>query len=770
MQRMARTAAWVGIALGAVYLIYAGGGWWGIYSPVLRIITMTTAAVVLLSWAYAAWRHPSWRPQSLMLPAILALLASMAVSTAFSVVPRVSLEYLGYAVVLAAMYLLLVQLFAHDFFGRRFVALAAMLFVVSVIGYGAQVLLGWIHWWSLIGRVDIPPLRPDYGGLTYNNPSAALTMIALLAAPVVAAFGSPSRGGIARVIAVLAAVGVVALVSGSRSGWLALGTTAVVGSLVWIASSERRGWLRHSLGPFFEGRAARWLAIGLGATLVGLVTLLAPSVLRRIFEGGEDLRLSLYVAAVRIFTTSPLLGTGPGSWVILRPAYTQPGEIDFYIPHAHDIYVQTLAELGLLGALAGIVVLLTLVRLLRRAMSIGDGRTQWWVWAGGLALLYFGLHQVLDSYANMPAFMLAAALPIAYLDSVIVRQSDQPAPASPESAIRWLRPPRPLTLAGAALVCIAMVGLLLQEIPALKEDEAVHAANAGDWTTATEPALSAAAADPDIVSYLLMAGLVSDRTGDHGGAESMFLRVARTADLPEAWVNAAAEQLALGNAQAALESVRAGLRLGDQRPAVALPAGEVALELGDTNLARQAFASAIATIPSLAGDRWWTQDPRRAALLPSVIDAAISISLTTDPGAAWEIPLMTGDVSRARALLPEGDQLPQLVVDSWEGDQDAEHALFHLCAVDPLNAASLLWCARVADRLGDAAAGAKYRETAGVIAVSLAKHGAELRVSPGLPRFGQLPGDIADLWATYTYRRPGPWDILVPSLVHLQLE
>src|SRR3712207_6496138 len=100
MQGMAQMTAWLGVALGAVYVIFAGGGWWGIYSPALRVITMTLAVVALVTWSLVAWRRPSWRARSALLPAILAVLASLAISTVFSRNSRVSAEYLGYAVIL----------------------------------------------------------------------------------------------------------------------------------------------------------------------------------------------------------------------------------------------------------------------------------------------------------------------------------------------------------------------------------------------------------------------------------------------------------------------------------------------------------------------------------------------------------------------------------------------------------------------------------------------------------------------------------------------
>ncbi len=58
---------------------------------------------------------PEWRPRSALLPAIGVALASLAASTALSRFPRQSVEYLGYAVILAALYLLLVRILAEPF-------------------------------------------------------------------------------------------------------------------------------------------------------------------------------------------------------------------------------------------------------------------------------------------------------------------------------------------------------------------------------------------------------------------------------------------------------------------------------------------------------------------------------------------------------------------------------------------------------------------------------------------------------------------------------
>jgi hypothetical protein len=181
-----RLLAWVVIAALAIYLLFFGGAWLGLYISDLRIVTVAAAAGLLIAWAAVARSNPAWRPRSALLPAIFAALGSLAISTVFSRFPRVSFEYLGYAIVLAALYLLLVRLMADPFFRQRLVALASVLFVAVVAGYVFLVGRHWIDWWSATGSLTVPPLRPDYESLTYGTPSTVLTVAAMLAVPAIA--------------------------------------------------------------------------------------------------------------------------------------------------------------------------------------------------------------------------------------------------------------------------------------------------------------------------------------------------------------------------------------------------------------------------------------------------------------------------------------------------------------------------------------------------------------------------------------------------------
>jgi hypothetical protein len=200
-----------------------------------------------------------------------------------------------------------------------------------------------------------------------------------------------------------------------------------------------------------------------------------------------------------------------------------------------------------------------------------------------------------------------------------------------------------------------------------------------------------------------------------------------------------------------------------------MPAGELAVRLGARDLATRAFAFALFKVPSLAADPWWRENRDRSAAFDAALPQAIEM---TPSYLRWELALMAGDTDQALRLAEPavGGEVAMAIVQAWMGDATAADSLIAACKANPLDLYRLLWCARVEEHRGNNANAHELRLLANISLLSSYTAGAEMRVSPAGMVGRQLVGDPADLWATYTYRRPAPWDILVPSLIHLKVE
>src|SRR5438034_410255 len=98
------------------YLVLLGGMYPGVFAPDFRLADIVVAALVLFVWAGFAVRDVTWRPRTALWPAIFASIAAFPAATVGSAMPRLSAECLAYAVVMWALYLLLVRLEVHSFF------------------------------------------------------------------------------------------------------------------------------------------------------------------------------------------------------------------------------------------------------------------------------------------------------------------------------------------------------------------------------------------------------------------------------------------------------------------------------------------------------------------------------------------------------------------------------------------------------------------------------------------------------------------------------
>lgn len=757
---------WTVFVVLVLYAVLLGGGWLGIYSVGLRASSLALTAVGLTAWLTVAWRRPEWRPSTAIWPAFVLPLAALGLSALASPFQRLGLEYVAWSVLLTALYLLLVRILALPYARARIGGLAAILGLVLGLAYIGWVLILWIEWWGLVGSIQAPPLRPLYLGLTWGNPSAVLTVEVLLLLIAAAGLGFATRG--ARLtIGLLSLVTVLVIVmSGSRAGWLALAAAAVlVGGLwlaraLWIGRASRRESIGRALGD-------RRVQVGIvaGAISLGILAIVfAPGILSRVQDGGDGGRLVYYSVALRMFADAPLLGLGPGTWAARRIAYTEAGELDFYIPHAHNVYLHTAAELGVVGLLAGAAAFACVGWLILRAARGADPVRRRWAWAGGFGLVYLGLHSLFDYYANMPAVLLLLAIPIATLDGTADRRLGLPSGLRPVT--------RPLrAIAFGALIAASLVAaiyLARAEGLAFTHQEAVTAANAADWQAALAPATDAAREDPLIAPYQLTLGLAAAGGADWDTAEPAFRTSADIDDLPAAWLGLALAQVERGApADQVAESLERALRLGIQQPALAFAAAQLYDRIGVTAAADDAYVVALIGLPGLAGADEWRADPAGSARFDTLLDRAI----TSAPGVAWELALMAGDLERARALTgdPEGSGFVSLVIDAWAGDAEAVGTIQAFADDNVFNPWILAWAARVSAHAGDEVAAQRYRRLVD-LGIRGADQGVEVGIGERIPKRDAALGTSTYYYGNYMHRRTTPIDLIVPGLPGLTID
>jgi O-antigen ligase len=138
-------------------------------------------------------------------------------------------------------------------------------------------------------------------------------------------------------------------------------------------------------------------------------------------------RVSMFRGAARIFFAHPIKGCGLGTLVDVFPGYENAydGRV---VDHAHDDYIEGLAETGLLGGLCGAVFLWTLYREGRKSFVAEQGHFSRGLHAGAImAVCGLLLHSFVDFNLQIPANALLFLVQ-AYLVTSPPLPSDTTAP------------------------------------------------------------------------------------------------------------------------------------------------------------------------------------------------------------------------------------------------------------------------------------------------------------------------------------------------------
>jgi O-antigen ligase len=189
--------------------------------------------------------------------------------------------------------------------------------------------------------------------------------------------------------------------SNSRSGLAVLAFTAFLFLGLSVSAFSRTGfrqpWVGRTVRMTFLCVAALALIVGIGST----VRRFALDDLLR-----ED-RPQYWSNTVEIIGDFPIFGTGLGTFASAYGAYEKSSSTELQLIHAHNDYLEYIAELGLAGGLlliGGVIYLAASAYLAWRIRRNAQARA---LALGGLvSLAGMGLHAITDFNLHIPANMV----------------------------------------------------------------------------------------------------------------------------------------------------------------------------------------------------------------------------------------------------------------------------------------------------------------------------------------------------------------------------
>lgn len=366
---------------------------------------LLTAGFALLG-VVAALREPTLPSRAVVL-SLLVLVVTLALSSALSWHPLLSALALPSALAPLAALLALLGLGR----GVRRPVLTAIAGGAALSGAvaGAQ---RFVLWPDALRRKDELQLSAEIISRFESARPLGLSLSPDLA-------GAIALAGLAASLALLSSSG-----QRHRSLWL----TSALLSLLGVALSRSHG-VALAVAAFLLGvlalRALATRRVRAGALAGGLALVAAvPALLLVVFGRGVDAllassseRIGNWAVALRAFGDDPLLGVGVGRFAATYTAHRTP---DTNVTrYAHSLPFHSLAETGVVGALAGLAVLALFLTAVARAYRKTDRAPTWTealVTAGAAALGLRCLYDY-DAQVAQTATAIAALVGLAWLDA-----------------------------------------------------------------------------------------------------------------------------------------------------------------------------------------------------------------------------------------------------------------------------------------------------------------------------------------------------------------
>lgn len=535
-----------GFILAATYFVLVGGTYYYQIFAV-RVFQHLFVTVVLSLWLILRLLRRRGLPPTPLNPLLYLCVIIWFASALLSLDPRMALENLWFPLTNLGFFFIAVDYLQR---GRetRLVETQFLLAALVVILAGIQLgswLFGWgfatptIGWLSVLGGdIAFPPVSPRL-----FVPLGVSTWLAAYTAPLVMvafAWGLSARQRSARIALWLLAalLAIIMLLTNSRGGWISLGAGAGIFCLLQIARNPRlQQIIRRYAVPVGIGILALVAAAGLAFIAISS----DPG-----HASGDVLRFDLWRGAVEIAGDHPLLGVGPGEFGRAYRLYRDPTYVDNRLGTAHNFYLNTLVETGIVGALVALALGVVLLRAWWRLWRSAETPARRLHLEGALAALVgLGAHSFFDTFTIAPLALLVLGL-AAYCVTATRARSDPPLPGS-----------RPAALVGLILIVGFGAGLL-------RADQALAAFNASVTERSLDEARQAEALDPALHLYSLQVAYLSEGDEAIPGYQHA-LALEPTWDT--GWINLAALYARAGEITQALEALQMAISIDNRNGA-----------------------------------------------------------------------------------------------------------------------------------------------------------------------------------------------------------
>jgi putative inorganic carbon (HCO3(-)) transporter len=493
---------WAAIAvLGIDFVFLTGASNFGA-SVQARILNQVLMLAVAVGLGIAARRGAAVVRSPLLLPGLAFVVASL-IAAVFSTRAATSREAVALLLLSVPAYILIRAVTWTDWLRPRLDRLIVGATLVFLLAYLVQAVLEWVRWWS-VAWPAAPPLRPGDVGLTIGTVNAIALYLELLVPVAVAiAWSTLRRRWLGGAIAVCGAIALV--VTASRGAWLGVAVAAIVGSVL--------AWLQAGRPVPRGNRRTNVALVAIAIVVVAAAILLGPALSSRLLAGDTG-RIELWTAAWSMFQSSPVTGTGPGTFPMLRALSPITDPNLAVVTTSHNSVLQVLTDAGLLGFAAAVAIVLGVATLVWRSRRDPERvpPAQWL--AISVTLVAVLVHSIVDTQFHIPGVMVLLFVLVARLD----------APARVTTAVHVARPTRATALAAVAVFAGALV-LAPIDVAMVRGALGNSALARGDPATALNE-FRAAVALQDIAPYSWGEGLAASYLGDDGMAASAFARAA----------------------------------------------------------------------------------------------------------------------------------------------------------------------------------------------------------------------------------------------------